>query len=69
MAESGANEAMLKIAVNAAGDGHDLGGFVKVDASTGMPDGYEARCRWCERTAWVGEDGLSFSLLGDRCSK
>ena len=63
-----ANEAMLEIAVNAAGDGHDLGGFVKVDVSMGMPVGYEARCRRCKRTAWVGEDGLMYSLLGDECA-
>jgi hypothetical protein len=70
MSEStSANEAMLEIAVNAAGEGHDLGGFVKVDASVVMPQGFEARCRRCERTAWVGEDGLSYSLLGDGCAK
>jgi hypothetical protein len=35
-----ATESMLEIGVNAAGDGHDLGGFVKVDVSLGMPVGY-----------------------------
>ena len=63
-----ANESMLEIAVNAAAAGHDLTGFEKVDAAVGLPDGYEARCRKCGRTAWVGDDGLMYSLLDrDRC--
>jgi hypothetical protein len=62
-----ANEAMLEIAVNAAGDEHDLGGFVSVDADVGLPDGYEARCRRCGRTVWVGDDGMRYSLLGNSC--
>ena len=59
--------AMLEIAVNAVFGKHDLSGFEAVDAAVGMPKGFEARCRRCERTAWVGEDGLTYSLLGDEC--
>ena len=62
-----ANESMLEIAVNAAAAGHDLTGFRRVNAAVGMPDGYEARCRKCSRTAWVGDNGLVHSLLGNRC--
>ena len=41
--------AMLEIAVNAAGDGHDLGGFEAVASAVGMPEEFEARCRQCGR--------------------
>ena len=57
-----ANEAMLEIAVNAAAAGDDLGGFEPVDAVDGLPNGYQARCRKCGRTAWVGAD-YSFALI------
>jgi hypothetical protein len=67
-ASPAANESMLEIAVNAAAAGHDLTGFEKVDEAVGLPEGYEARCRKCRKTAWVGEDGLTFSLLNaERC--
>ena len=65
--KTAANESMLEIAVNAAAAGHDLSGFRPVNATEGLPNGYEARCRKCGRTAWVGEDGLQYSLLIDNC--
>ena len=58
-----ANDSMLEIAVNAVAVGHDLTGFERVDATVGLPDGYEAKCRNCGKTAWVGDDGLIYSLL------
>ena len=61
--------AMLEIAVNAVFGKHDLSGFEAVDAAVGLPKGFEARCRRCGRTAWVGEEGLSYSLLGDSCAR
>ena len=67
--KTAANESMLEIAVNAAAAGHDLGGFEPVDDTDGRPAGYQARCRSCGRTAWAGEDGLKYSLLGEYCSK
>ena len=63
--KTAANESMLEIAVNAAAAGHDLGGFDPVDDADGRPAGYQARCRGCGRTAWVGENGLTYSLLED----
>ena len=69
MTTKDANNAMLEIAVNAAAAGHDLSGFKPVDATDGLPDGYEARCRNCGRTVWVGADGLVYSLLGENCSR
>ena len=65
--KNAANESMLEIAVNAAAAGHDLSGFRPVNATEGLPNGYEARCRKCGRTAWVGEGGLMYSLLDDIC--
>lgn len=59
--------AMLEIAVNAAGMGHDLGGFEPVQDEDGNPTGYQARCRKCDMTAWVGNDGLRYSLLALEC--
>lgn len=59
-----AKEAILEIQVNAALAGHDLGPFEPVDTVTG---GYQAKCRKCNQTAWVGESGLMYRLLGAKC--
>jgi hypothetical protein len=58
---------MLEIAVNAAAAGHELGGFEPVDDTDGRANGWQARCRICGMTAWVGLNGLQYSLLGDVC--
>lgn len=42
-------ESILELHVNAALAGHDLGSFERVE------NGYQARCRRCGQTAWVGE--------------
>ena len=47
-----ARESILEIQVNAALAGHDLGPFEPVEVLTG---GYEARCRKCNQSAWVGD--------------
>ena len=54
-------ESMMSIAAGAALAGHDLGGFEAVD------DGHQAECRRCGMTAWVGDNGLTYSLLDDVC--
>jgi len=59
-----AKESILSIQVNAALAGHDLGPFEPVEVLTG---GYEARCRNCNQSAWVGDSGLMYSLLDDSC--
>ncbi len=59
-----AKESILAIQVNAALSGHDLGPFEPVEVLTG---GYEARCRKCNQSAWVGDSGLMYSLLGEEC--
>ena len=60
---SSANEAMLEIAVNSSAAGHDLSGFEPVEDADGRHTGYQARCRNCGQTAWVGTNGLVYSLL------
>ena len=59
-------ESILEIQVNAALTGHDLGPFEPVESFEGS--GWQARCRRCDQTAWVGESGLMYSLLGERCA-
>lgn len=58
------SEAQLEIMVGAALDGHDLTGFEPLDQ---IGEGYQARCRNCDKTVWVGDNGLVYSMLGDEC--
>ena len=64
--EAHLRESFLEVQVNAAVTGHDLSGFEPVNAR--MAGGYEARCRICSQTAWVGKNGLINSLLEDECA-
>lgn len=52
--------------MNAALSGHDLGPFEPVDTVSG---GYQAECRKCGETVWVGDSGVRYSLLGEGCPK
>lgn len=56
-------EAMLEALVEAALGGHDLDPWEQLD-----DDGneYQARCRVCGRTTWVG-GSLRYSILEDVC--
>lgn len=54
---------ILHAQVEAAFQGHDLAAFEPVDER-----GYEARCRRCKGSVWVGVTGLLYSVLSDRCS-
>jgi hypothetical protein len=45
--------------------GHDLGPFEPVDPEIGV---YQAACRRCAKTVWVGDQGLIYSLLGESCA-
>ncbi len=56
----------LYIPVVGSFQGHDLGPFEPVEVLTG---GYEARCRRCNQSAWVGDSRLMYSLLGEKCRK
>ena len=55
-----ARESILESQVNAALAGHDIGPFEDVDTTAG---GYQAACRRCAKTVWVGDQGLIYSLL------
>jgi len=68
MTTTAANETMLQIAVNAAAAGHDLSGFEPVQDADGQPNGHQARCRNCQQSVWVGDNGLMYSLLDDICN-
>jgi hypothetical protein len=57
-----ARESLLEILVEAALSGHDLAPFAPIPSH-----GYQARCRRCGQTAWVGGDGLQYSLLAAAC--
>lgn len=62
MAKSG--DSRPEVMVSAALDGHDLAAFEPLD----QPGrGYQARCRRCGKTVWVGEPGLIYSLLEGEC--
>ena len=62
-----AQESMLQIAVDAAAGGHDLSGFEPVQDADGQPNGFQATCKRCGLTAWVGDNGVQYSLLADVC--
>lgn len=64
---SSANGAQLEAMVNAALSGHDLTPFTPAEDADGRPHGYQAECRRCGQTVWVGENGLMYSLLDDEC--
>ncbi len=48
-------EAILEAQAEASLGGHDIGSFKPVERITG---GYEAKCRLCRSTTWVGDNGL-----------
>lgn len=54
-------EALLEAMAEAALGGHDLGEWQEVE------NGWQARCGRCNQTAWVGYNGLHYSLLEDQC--
>ena len=57
-------DSILEAQVEAPLQGHNLGSFKAVDTITG---GYEAGCKFCGLTSWVGDNGLRYSLLEDKC--
>lgn len=61
--EPALRESILELQVDAALAGHDLAPFERVE------NGYQARCRRCGQTVWVGESGVQYSLLAARCGR
>ena len=58
-----ADESMMEIMVNASFAGHDLAEWALMEDGRG----WQARCRVCGETVWVGMSGVQYSLLSDRC--
>lgn len=56
-------EALLEAMAEAALGGHDLGEWEEVE------NGWQARCQQCNQSVWVGNGGLRYSLLAERCSR
>ena len=61
MSNAALKEAVLEAQAEGALGGHSLGPFETVE------NGYQATCRHCGKTTWVGQQGLRYSLLGERC--
>ena len=57
------NESMMEVMVNAALNAHDLTEWEQVQEG----DGWQAVCRKCGKSVWVGSQGLIYSLLDDPC--
>lgn len=55
-------ESILQAQIEAALSGHDVTAFEPVDER-----GFQAICRNCGQTVWVGITGLMYSLLSDLC--
>jgi len=60
-ADQDQRDAILEAQVEATLGGHDIGAFETVE------DGYQATCKRCGQTSWVGWNGLRHSLLEDAC--
>ena len=58
-----AEETRIEVMVDAAFDGHDLAEWVQTEDR----NGWQARCRRCDMTVWVGVSGVQYSLLGEGC--
>lgn len=64
-----ARESMLEVMVNAALTGHDLAGFEPVNEAGSHSTGWQAVCRLCGGSVWVGKSGLVYSLLAEQCGQ
>jgi len=60
-----AKATILEAQVRAALGGHDIGPFYSV---TSLAGGHQSECRKCGQTVWIRDDGLIYSLLGERCA-
>lgn len=57
-------ESILEAQIEASFQGHDLGPFEQV--TDRVAGSYQAECRLCKGTFWVGDNGLRYSLLEDK---
>lgn len=56
-------EAHLEAMAEAALGGHELGEWEPVR------NGWQAACKRCQATTWIGENGLRYRLLGESCGR
>lgn len=57
------NEAILEAGVTAVLGGHDLGHWESTKT------GWQAACKMCGATIWVGKKGVIYDLLADNCPR
>ena len=67
--ETRVDAVMLEVMVNATLNGHNLGPWVADENDLGAVTGWQALCRQCARSVWVGRSGVLYTLLADRCPK
>lgn len=60
--EAKLKESLIEAAVEAVLGGHELERWQQVET------GWQATCKLCDATVWVGENGLGYSLLADSCA-
>lgn len=65
--EARVDAVMLEVMVNATLNGHNLGPWVADENELGGVTGWQALCRQCARSVWVGSRGVLYTLLADRC--
>ena len=65
MGDDARPRAILEAQEDAALAGHDLGPFEEV--TDRINGGYEAHCRKCDKSVWISNKGLIYSLLGEGC--
>jgi hypothetical protein len=63
IAKPSINDTILKIQVNAQLSGHDLSTFDPLPDQSGK---YQAVCQRCQKTVYVQQNGVMYSLLGDK---
>jgi len=61
MNDQGSKQVRLEAMAEAALGGHDLMEWKRTES------GYQALCSLCLMTVWVGDKGVSYSLLEDTC--
>jgi hypothetical protein len=62
MSDQAFRDTLMEIEVSAALSGHDL----MFEALPDRDGEYQATCRYCQKTVWVKNNGLFYSLLDEQ---